>query len=230
MELILIRHGQSEHNTKASHSLDSCLTGFGINQAVKLANFLGETDLYGFVGMTSPYLRCLQTAKIIQDKTNLPFEVNAGVREYHIDKTLSPLPKKGGMTLPCRISEFPLFSYEIDDSSVFYANENLGEFVNRVRLFAEELKRRGSNWTKVLIVSHGAPTRVMHDIAIGEDLEYLKDRYNEQELRCEPIEKRGSIQNCSITHVVNGECKVFSGRPYETISRLATNQGSTGGS
>lgn len=222
MELLLIRHAQSEHNTKASHSLDSDLTKFGLRQANDLADFLKTCDLDGFIGITSPYLRCLKTAEVIHCKTGLSFEVHGGVREYHINKTLPPLPEDGGMTLPNRIAEFPNFSWK-SESKIFYANEILPEFVMRLGMFLERLQQLGSPCKKYLIVTHGAPVRVIHDVATGGDLEYLKDRYKDQELKCEPIENRGGIKNCSITHIVNGECKVFSGLPNENISKLDTN-------
>ena len=68
MELIIVRHGESEYNTDISESLDSSLTTEGILQVKKTAEYLKKIDLSEFEGITSPYLRTLQTAKIIQTK------------------------------------------------------------------------------------------------------------------------------------------------------------------
>lgn len=87
-ELLIIRHPRSQGNIRSSVDPDSCITEFGYRQANTVASFLRKHfDLSGYSLFTSPWLRCLQMAKIIQDSVcpyhNLMrFMVLPELREY----------------------------------------------------------------------------------------------------------------------------------------------------
>ena len=82
MELILIRHGQSEANVGLSTEPDCDLTAFGCDQARQAAEQLAALDLSGFSGVVSPYRRARRTAQLISDRTGVPFTVDPLIREW----------------------------------------------------------------------------------------------------------------------------------------------------
>jgi broad specificity phosphatase PhoE len=81
-ELLMVRHGQSEGNTGVSTDPDCVLTPVGLEQARSLARRLEGLDLGGFVGITSPYRRAIQTAEALAPSIGLPFEVEPDLREW----------------------------------------------------------------------------------------------------------------------------------------------------
>lgn len=211
MELILIRHAQSVYNTGVTLNLDTELTDLGKEQIESTASFLKDNfDLSQFQAISSPYLRTLQTSDIIHKTTNLKFKVSGGVREYHIDKT-NPELQDGGLRLPNRAKEFShcnWVSEEWGDLGNFYSNETLEDFITRMELFYKSL-RQG----KYLIVSHGAPIKILYEIGIGNNKKDLVDRYskepNEMSMRLSEDTYK-IIHNSSITWVSEGECKWYS--------------------
>jgi probable phosphoglycerate mutase len=82
VELILVRHGESEYNVGLSRHLDSRLTERGREQSRKVAAELAELDLGDFAGIVSPYRRARDTAAIIAEATGVDFEVDELVREW----------------------------------------------------------------------------------------------------------------------------------------------------
>jgi len=208
MEIIVIRHGQSLYNVDLTQNLDSCLTDEGVDQAKKTGFWLKENfDLSGYIGFTSPYLRALQTSREISSETGLKFSINHEAREYHIEKSALE-SQGGGMSISNRLSEF--YDFNWDNSSFsekfeFYEIETLDAFIHRIHEFLQTLDQNG----KYVIVSHGAPIRVIYEISINSDLTYLKKRYSE----CSDPEewsKVESIKNSSLTWITNNERKWFS--------------------
>jgi broad specificity phosphatase PhoE len=82
MELILIRHGQSEGNVGLSDDPDCDLTPAGCEQARQVAEELASIDLTGFAGIVSPYRRARRTAAAITARTGLSFAVDPRIREW----------------------------------------------------------------------------------------------------------------------------------------------------
>ena len=82
VELLLVRHGESEANAGRSDDADCALSGKGREQARQLAHRLLAHDLSGWVGLTSPYRRATQTAEEIATVTGLSFAVDEAVREW----------------------------------------------------------------------------------------------------------------------------------------------------
>lgn len=81
-ELLMVRHGESEANVGLSTDPDCALTARGLEQAKALAPRLSRLDLRGFVALTSPYRRAVQTAQVLAAATGLTPEVDADLREW----------------------------------------------------------------------------------------------------------------------------------------------------
>ena len=81
-ELLMVRHGQSEANAGTSTDPDCNLTERGREQARAAARRLAQLDLSGFVALTSPYRRTLQTAEEIALATGIAFTPDEELREW----------------------------------------------------------------------------------------------------------------------------------------------------
>ena len=81
-ELLMVRHGESEANVGLSTDPDCCLTPRGLQQARDLAPRLARLDLGGFVAVSSPYRRAVQTAREISAATGVAFSEDEAVREW----------------------------------------------------------------------------------------------------------------------------------------------------
>ena len=108
VDLILIRHGESEANVGLSDDPDCALTELGLEQARRLAHQLTEYDLRGFAALTSPYRRARQTAAEIEAITGLPFTVEEAVREWGAAATIDGrhYPVESGEELILRLEDF----------------------------------------------------------------------------------------------------------------------------
>ena len=76
-EICLVRHADPLDQMDP----DTDISPEGIERTKQVANFLAENLDKDFVGITSPLLRCLKTAQIIQRITNIVFEVDPRVME-----------------------------------------------------------------------------------------------------------------------------------------------------
>ena len=213
MDLLIIRHAESEYNVGASQDLNSQLTSDGHSQGMITADWIDRNvkDISEFIPMTSPYRRTIQTSlyfdEVVEDLQQ--FQVEYNLREFHVNKD-HPQLKDGGM--------FVRFDYNIAldfewpeplAMGKIFPNEDIEAFFVRVQSFLDSLDQNG----KYLFISHGATCRTIHALATGGDLDELRDRYSK------PItdEKNLSIQNCSVTSVRNGKEEWFSKVAYEYI-------------
>lgn len=156
--ILLIRHGISEHNARKTTDLDSSLTQDGHNQTKMVAEFLKDIlDVSEWECLVSPYLRTLQTAKILKESLNLDFMVDERPREVMV--------KYEGVKIPNRADQFPEFCWEgIPKQGYFFGNETEDEFCDRMLVLKATLPPDG----KFLIVSHGSPVEVLGRIEAGE--------------------------------------------------------------
>ncbi len=65
------------------------MTEKGLEQARLAARRISACDLTGFVGLTSPYRREIQTAAEITWATGLQFAVDDGIREWAAAATIN---------------------------------------------------------------------------------------------------------------------------------------------
>lgn len=207
MEILIVRHAQSLHNVDATDELNSELTADGFVQILTLADWLlHEFDLTGYKGLTSPYIRTLQTSLCINQVCGLDFTIEPAVREYHSDKS-HPQISNGAMFVSSEQIEFPEFTWPEETNlscGQSFPNETLEEFTERIKAFYGGLEDG-----KYLIVSHGAPCRVLRDVALGNSLQYLIDRYHIKSKK-EKKDKPQSIPNASASWIVDGESKFMS--------------------
>ena len=90
MELILVRHGQSQANTGESKDFDSALTPMGHEQSKVAANVISQIARQPneWIGYVSPFLRTLETVIPIHQGLEIPFFANWCIRE--IEHSLPP--------------------------------------------------------------------------------------------------------------------------------------------
>jgi 2,3-bisphosphoglycerate-dependent phosphoglycerate mutase len=186
MEIVLVRHGESEGNAQARMQghLDLPLTERGRQQARRLGDWFVNQGIDWSRVYVSPLSRAWQTAEIILGRTGGPplqrepalIELSAGALE--------------GLTQEDIALRFPRFAErhvtEIGDFAEFG-----GEGYDQVQLRARALRERLENahrllGERVLLVGHG-----------GFNFQFLKA------LICEPVPRACIVRmpNCSATLV-----------------------------
>ena len=192
-ELLIIRHGRSQHNMGESNELDCGLTEFGAHQARNVGKFLqhqffsGKFDICQWSIFTSPFLRCLDTTKHIcaQMPVNPRAVVCQCFREY--------LNHTGDLAhIPNRKEEYPNFKWDhYPDEGMEFAREQNETFLERMHDAHGVLARRS------IVVTHGLPAYALKHVA-AHNANYVPVWDN-------------SIDNCSITWIRNGRV-VWHGR------------------
>lgn len=186
-QYIFVRHGQSQYNAELTTNLDSNLTLFGEQQAIKTGIYLKNNfpDISEYVGITSPYHRCLQTSHIIHDICGLFFQVKPGPREVMMSYDECKVVN--------RKDKFGHFHWHHEEDFHFF-NEDEIAFVSRMQsyILAEE-------HPKLLVVSHGSPIRAMYDAVIGNPV--FPDLHNYPD-------------NCSVSHVKDKQGVYFNHIPW----------------
>lgn len=186
-ELILIRHGESHYNAMLTDNLDSQLTDKGREQAKRTGKFLREHfgHIQDFVGLTSPYLRCLQTSEIIQQELGIEFLVTSGPREIMVSYDTTVKVPNRSVDFPHLEWASPIYSEPRIDDSWIFNQETADEFLKRIALFMHSGLPE-----KTLVVSHGTPVCSMYDIKLG-----MK----------KPPDLHTYVGNASVTYIRDGE-------------------------
>lgn len=130
---------------------------------------------------SSPYKRTLKTSWAISERLGLPVFQDWRLREL--------IAEQGHYTE----DSFPLFINEFRQWNL-YEMETEEETITRLNDFVQYNE---SYSDKLIIVSHGIPTRILKDL-------YLNYNDFEYEMKCIP-EWDGSFKNCSVMHIRNGE-------------------------
>lgn len=176
MELILIRHAESEFNAKQTRHLDSNLTRRGQLQAIDTGVFLQKQvpDILDFKFIVSPFLRTYETYKYIISGINaqIDYETSWDLKE-HIYENAGFLIEALPLTVQCPKT---FTNFVIDKA------ENEDEFFQRLKNFWNRLDKNG----KYVIISHGTPIQTLMEFCAG-----VFDKF--------PIWDK-SIKNCSVSH------------------------------
>jgi len=190
-ELILIRHAESEYNARKSENLDSGLTPVGIKQATAMAEYLIDAippdKLATFQCRVSPYLRCLQTARVIRKamKKKINFSVDPGPREvmifYDEFSMGTHRPRFSEMLWP-------------DVPSWKFPKETELDFKARMRAYL-----MGLGAGNYLIVSHGSPVGTLADMEMG----FFDKPFSHK-----------VIKNASLTWLIDGKPILFNHIAY----------------
>jgi len=84
MKIYLVRHGESESDTKLKYEgdYDDALTAKGFEDACRVAGFFVDKNIKGIV--TSSRVRAVQTAEVIAQTLQLPLEITTDLKEQDI--------------------------------------------------------------------------------------------------------------------------------------------------
>jgi broad specificity phosphatase PhoE len=188
-EYLFIRHAESRYNARLSTSLDSGLSRAGFVHARQTAEKLRSRidNIENFVGLTSPYLRCLQTAELIRQELGISFLVMPNLREIMVTYDLC--------TVPARHEEFAEFDWGLFPESATFYRETEEEYIERMTLLRDVLASPlAMPMARTLVLSHGSPCCTLHQMFTGQQPECNMVNY---------------VRNCSVTYVKNGECVFF---------------------
>ena len=160
MQIILVRHGESEAAVGLSEEIDCALTPRGIAQAGAAAAAIaadGATCI-----LSSPFRRCLQTAEVLRRVTGAPCELCPALHEHHH----GPYPP-GDWPLPSRseiAAAFPEFLVPADMPETHWAAvpEDRERLWKRISAAVREILSRfeGRTDARVVVITHGAPASV----------------------------------------------------------------------
>jgi broad specificity phosphatase PhoE len=151
--ILLIRHARV---TNADEP-DPELCDIGIQETHAMCQQLKRLDLEGFVGFTSPLLRCLQTTKIISQTINIPFIVDPTIME-----TPGFLSENDTFILKNRCKEFSCFEWnQTEDWDIAY--EEFDMFIDRIRYVLQQLP------IKSILISHCGFITNMARLALCEE-------------------------------------------------------------
>lgn len=163
LELLLIRHGQSQFNLNSSGGLNSPLTDLGREQARKLAPWVAQ-NFRPSVFYASPMQRARETAEIIQPALGMPIQFREDLCE--VDFEIGPV--------------MPQFAHPTDAIggdifSVSDLDERYAAFQARVVAAFHDILRKHDSGT-ILVVSHGGIIATMlrtifgaHQTSVHED-------------------------------------------------------------
>lgn len=133
MNIIFVRHGESESNAKISKDKNSRLTKKGERQAEYLGKRLRRYNISEIY--TSNLIRSKQTGKIVSDILKIP-----------VKESLTELDEYPGNYLKSR---FRIFSLK------------LGKRKNRLKIFLNKISKERKSDKTILIVAHGITNRII---------------------------------------------------------------------
>lgn len=171
-ELLLVRHARSYYNIKATDYLNSEITDFGKVQATNVGKFIAKEFGNTFTGYTSPFVRCIQTAQIIQTYSGIGFTVLPELSES----------LEGSQEIFVYKRDDYNFNWEYFQEPKCFKGERSDAYLNRIYEAYYKITAE-----KSLVISHGLPIMTLLDI--------IKDRANKV-----PIWDF-SIDNCSMTYI-----------------------------
>ncbi|RSU16315.1 hypothetical protein CBF28_01955 [Vagococcus carniphilus] len=170
--LYLIRHGQTLWNQeKRMQGLkNSELTEKGITQAKLLGEKLKKQVPIDLI-VTSPSIRAQKTTHYINQKMNLPIEVNNGFQEINMGnwegKTYEEIKKEAPL-------EWHNFWFNPASFQALNGGETFDTLSNRCGSSLDELIQMNEG-KKIAIVSHRITIKSMVSTILNEPLEELED-------------------------------------------------------
>ena len=165
MNLYVVRHGQTDWNTKKllQGSSDIDLNSVGLEQAKKLADTLKDVNIdYIFC---SPLKRAIKTAEFVKKDKNVPSILEPRI----IERSFGELEG----TTPNNISKYWNYYEDITNHNV----ESIHNLINRVFNFMDELKEKHKN-DDILIVTHQGVMIIIDCYINGFKENHSFDNYN----------------------------------------------------
>jgi broad specificity phosphatase PhoE len=166
MQLILIRHGETQENVDGIVQgwFDSVLNDKGRQQAQSAANNFNAPIKAIY---SSDLKRCLQTAEYFSKKyLDIPFHTDERLRERNFGDAQNTHKV---------LHDWEVFWASKDKVSIPNA-ETLNEFTHRVKDFLQELKKKHHNNEKILVVTHGGTiNRILDILNINNNYQAIKN-------------------------------------------------------
>ncbi|MFT7557451.1 MAG: broad specificity phosphatase PhoE [Planctomycetota bacterium] len=157
MELIAIRHGETEYNKEKramGSRIDVSLTEQGREQAREK---ITELVKYGFSAIyASPLLRTRETAEIINAELGLPISFHEELKERDVGTLSGMLYDDIGE----KLGEAAISSTQYDFRE--FEGENTGDVHARIRSFIEMVESKHSEKEFILVVTHAEVIRVLY--------------------------------------------------------------------
>ncbi|MCL4367349.1 histidine phosphatase family protein [Patescibacteria group bacterium] len=149
MEILLVRHGETEANVKKMHQYShESLSTEGLRQAEILAKRLINYEIGAI--LSSPYQRTKQTAEIIGKHLGKEVEYDDLLRELKRPSEVEGKPIQDEEVLKIKA----LIDEQGDDSGYRYSDEeNFTDFRNRASELLTKLTQRKED--RILVITHG---------------------------------------------------------------------------
>ncbi len=149
MELLVVRHGQSEADILGRHEgrADYELTALGMRQAKRLAEWVNEKFPPDYI-LSSPLKRAVQTASIISEKCGIDVTLQADLMEFNNGLL-------AGLTFEEAREKYPAPAGGKKPHVSYYQQETMIEFRMRAEAFLSKIIHEYPENKRLLIVSHG---------------------------------------------------------------------------
>jgi len=187
VELILVRHGQTDWNIERRFQghTDIPLNQVGIDQARALAATMNGNPIAAVV--SSDLSRAAQTASILAENRNVSIIIDQRLREIYMGAWEGRTWMDVKTNLPEEIKELqsnPVYSRA-------EGGESLAELTDRLRDFADDMAKTFAGKT-VLVVSHGLSVSALRCLADGIPLDQARDLVPEN---CTPVSVKWPPRN-----------------------------------
>jgi len=195
--LFFCRHGYRDDLTDNSYLFNPGLTTLGIAQSKLLAKELQKYSINKII--VSPYIRTLETAKIISEKLEKCYTIDHCIGEWLNIEWMSQMPKL--YTRNEISSRYPLARFGKPLVDIIYTYpENIQKFKDRCSMVAEAIECFSDH---VLFVTHG---RVLSEICAN--LTKTNENHFRTDICCLTILRRNGssktweiVLNGSIEHI-----------------------------
>ena len=149
MELLLIRHGESEADLLGVHEgrADFPLTALGRSQAMKLATYLNGSLLPEKI-ISSPLKRALETARVLQEGTGGDLEIDPLLMEFN-NGVIAGMPREEAA------EKYPLPPGGRPAHVPIEGGESELEFRFRAEMILSKLLTDFKDAKRLAVVSHG---------------------------------------------------------------------------
>lgn len=163
MDIILMRHGETEDNLASVFSRDDTpLTEAGVKQVRENAALLKGMEIDEV--LVSPLLRAVETYDIVREYVDAPFRIYDGIREIESGIIKGLTFEEASEAYPEEISAWlkDMYQYRLE------GGESYLDVYERARDVVEELKATN---TKKLLITHSGFINIALAYALG-DIKY----------------------------------------------------------
>jgi uncharacterized phosphatase len=158
MELIAIRHGETEYNKERramGSRIDVPLTDHGREQARGMIPAIRE---YGFTAIyASPLLRARETAEIINAELGLPISFHEELKERDVGDLSGMLYDD----IEAKLGKEAVQSTQYDFHE--FGGEDTCDVQNRIRKFMEMVEVKHGEHDLILVATHAEIIRVLYE-------------------------------------------------------------------